>query len=158
MGVKIEFNEQQAAHLLRYYNEQQDVIRGKISELENSLKLNDALIQMIKSQLTVKVEPTPEKLFIQTDDGKTINPEQYKSEWSWGNKIGFIFKTEKRLMTTREIVKAIYKYEPALAENDKSNIKSVSSILSVHSGEGKRFKRVDKRGADNLFGLHDMNE
>lgn len=126
MPLSIEINDKHIAHLIEFYVEKQKLMRNDIIKLEREIKEINAIITQLKqssrTQFSATIQPLP---------GKEI----YSDKWPWIRKIKFALDQSKRPLSTKEVVDFLTDYEPDFISGRRRAIASVSSILSVKSGE-----------------------
>jgi len=125
-GLSIEIKDRHIKDLIDFYIEKQRGLRLQITTLEREVKDISAIIMQLK-QTSRSGSPTE----IVQLPGQDI----YSVKWPWVRKITFALEQVGTPLTTKEIVDLLTDYEPAFISERRKAIASVSSTLSVKSGE-----------------------
>ncbi len=138
MPLQIEIKDEHLKEMIEFYVSKQRDIRMQINNLEKQAKEVSAIIQQLNQSIreTGHIRPLPESAV-------------YSDKWPWVKKIKFAIGQGREPVTTREIVDLLIQYEPALEYNRKKAVASVSSTLSVKTGE--EFGRVLSESGDNAY-------
>lgn len=77
----------------------------------------------------------------------------YQKLWTWKEKIIYIFKHHGNMLNTKEIASYLYKYEPKMRLQSRTNSSKISSVLSslVKEEIVEKQKTYDNQGSPRLI-------
>jgi len=146
MPIQIEVHDSHAQLLIEFYVSRLKLLREEIQERERESKEINGVIQQLKKRAALAGEadeiPTPLVY--------------YNDKWTWLKKIHFALEQRGKALSTKEIVDTLADYEPTFLFDRKRAIASISSVLSVKSGAGKDFLKVDTDSGEFAYAINDF--
>jgi hypothetical protein len=157
MPVQIEISEKYLDDLIAFYQQKQRDLHQRGIEIEIEISELNKMIAQLKNS-NGKVFSTEIENFPFT--------EPYLDKWPWARKIKFALGSEKKPLTTKEIVDILCKYEPSLINDRKKVVASISATLSVKSvtrigidlGETGEFVREDGETGDYVYSIYQIQD
>jgi hypothetical protein len=141
MPLNIEVRDEHVKEMIEFYIEKQRNLKSQVFQFEKQIKEITAIIQQLNQSMRESVgeiKPLPDASI-------------YSEKWTWVRKIKFAIEQSGKPITTREVVELLSQYEPEIMYNRKKAVASVSSTLSVKTGDD--FLKVESESGENAYYL-----
>ncbi|MBP6023048.1 hypothetical protein [Ferruginibacter sp.] len=144
MSIQIEINDIHVKQLTEFYIQRLKALREEIIEREKESKEINLMIQKLRKANI----PEDGAVYIE------LPAFDYSDKWPWVKKIQFAIEYSGRALTTKEIVDTLSEFETSFIYDRKRAIASISSVLSMKSGNGKEFLRSESVSGDFAYDLN----
>ena len=153
--VKVYIQSKDLEELIDFYETKLLSVKQQRKDLDLSEREIRATLMQLRSKLSDLTAPEDNSIKYSIQP----NLSSYSRTWQWVQKIEFAIREGGKPLTTTEIIEMLIVVEPALEDEKRKSISSVSAIVSMQSGtiddKNKKFVKITDTIGKSRYYLHE---